>query len=356
MTTLIDKLINTVIPDAKEETKAKISTFVNDFIQNPDQTLRNNLIKIFLNDFSKKQGTDDSESFESIFLKKFNISPEQLSKMKEMGLDIFQIFNEKISQGASLNKAVDKSPFSYISIYAAIVLAVMKYGLGDRIKRMFNDSQDSKNVQLLIENLGDVQKEASKKEAVDYSKYLAELLRLFADGKGDGQSPSIIELLSNKEFQDYLLSTSANGLPNIINLTLPSINDLYSHFMQFKQDNEQAAKTHAPIENMGAIDMAITGVHCKVIKTYGALAEAQSRFKLDSEIMTRIDENNITQGGLVVYLATISEKDVLIVLSKQSEQFTGKKWLSYEVCTASGEEEPKAHYIASNLCSALNRR
>lgn len=355
MTSLVDKLINSVIPNAQEATKTKISNFVADFIQNPDQSFRNHLINFFLKDFSEKQGTSNGDSLENIFSEKFNINPEQLKKMKDMGLDIASIFSDKINQGIPLNKAVDKSPFTYLSIYAAIVLAVLKYGLGDRLKRTFESGESAQGVQLLIENLGDIQKESSKSESVDYSKYFAELLRLLVDGKGTGKTPSIIELLSNKDFQEYLLSKSDNGLPNIVNLTLPSMNDLYASFMQFKQKKEQEAKTEAPIDNMGVTDITASGIDCKIIKTFGDLLKAQEKFKFDAEVLDQIEKNSQEKGGLVVFLATIAEKDVLIMLSKQSEQSAGKKWLTYEVCTASNEEEPKAHYVASRLCLSLNK-
>src|SRR5690606_27632122 len=109
--------------------------------------------KFFLEDFSQKEDGTKAGTIEDVLKNKFGISKEDYQKIKEMGLDIFELFNQRYMGANPLNSAIKKSPFSYIEVYGAIIAAILKYGLKKEVEDSFNSPENTGRVAFLIERL-----------------------------------------------------------------------------------------------------------------------------------------------------------------------------------------------------------
>lgn len=285
------------------------------------------------------------------------INPEHLRKMQDVGLDIVHIFKDMEGGENPFRKAVDNSPFSYYSIYSAIIMAVIKYGLAQNIKKTFTEDKEMGHLPVIVNVLSDMQRQSSSKDSTDFSQHFTELLRLFFnEQKEDKDTPSIIDLLINKDFQKFLLSKSEeNGLPNIVNLTLPDTKAIYAMFQKYKESTPDGYTAEQPINLPPLSDLSIHNVSCNLVTGINHLKRLQERFGVPDDLIEKAQKNSRENGFYAFYKAVGADQECVLVLYSlpTATQDCELKWVSYNNYCGAEQCSVDMCFVANELRNSV---
>lgn len=319
MAKLVDVLIDAVLPNANNEVKQNISNLITDTLADPKNGFKKHIYNLFAKDFSEKHNGAKFSSFADILKQKFNISDADYEKIEAIGTDIFEFLGKGAKMGEMPSFAPKNSPFSYIEIYGAILVAILRYGLKKEMKRTFNDPESTDQVKLLVDGLADLHNKAEEKNVnADFIQLLPELLSLLFQTKNkQNGAPSIVELFKNDGFKDFLLSRNVNGDMNFKLIKDSLFEELFKRYAEY-QHNQEAANS---VFNVGsATDQNILGVECKLVRETNELSSPLLQACLTEDQITRMKQNGKQGNFLLAYICPINDMHGAILLVKKPDQ------------------------------------